>query len=136
MDQFIANSKSAFNSKNGLKLAEILQLPVCAAQADFTEIDALMVKFDAGDISALAQQYQRLLKNEHIANMVVQRLNVIFHIKGCSWTIAVDSSLSMYNSLLEYLREDNTSWILPVLVRLSNDVRLLAVVVCFLFFSN
>lgn len=127
MDSCISKCRVAFSKKNGLQLAEAIALPDGVL---YHNIDSdLMSRLNNSNANAIASTCNDAVRNEHIAGVIANYFSRIKSIHSKNWSQAVDNCLSMYNSILEYLKDDNTSWALPVLIRVSNDLRLLAMTV-------
>jgi hypothetical protein len=125
MEAHLNECKKAINARNGKQLAKLFALPVGGSDNVGQDITN---RANAG--GNIANMCQRTISDENLASVAYHRVNTLTSIAASNWSAAVDGSLSMYNSLLEYLKEDNTAWILPTLVKISNDVRLLAILVC------
>ena len=64
-----------------------------------------------------------------MAAVVAHRLLALLSLVANEVKKAYEHELAAYNSMLEYLKEENSSWALPVLIRISNDLRLLAILI-------
>lgn len=69
------------------------------------------------------------ISDNNLSMMILNRLMALISILSNDFTSAYRYVQSTYNSSLEYFsnrEEDNTSWFIPVLLRVSNDFRLVA----------
>ena len=116
--------KSAVSAKNGKRLSELFALPVDRNKL-LSNADEEVIKNSNGN----SPLFFATLQDDNLGAIAAHRVTSIINMRSNNWSNAIDGALNMYNSLLEFLKEDNTVWILPVLVRLSNDIRLLAIMV-------
>jgi len=126
MDAHLAECKKAITSRNGAQLSKLFALPVGSNQPDSSNQDIIKRSNSGANVSNICR---KAIPDEHLSALAYHRVTTLSSIAASNWSAAVDGSLSMYNSLLEYLKDDNTAWALPTLVKLSNDVRLLAIMV-------
>ena len=61
-----------------------------------------------------------------IAQVIGRRISALIAISSGDWANAYQHQLGSYNAILDYLKEDASSWIIPALTRIMNDLRLLA----------
>ena len=128
MSQQLQQLKSAVLNRNGRKLSELLALPVDRSKS-LSASDEDVVS----NVNGSSPSFFTVLQDDNLGTIASSRVSAIVNMRNNNWSSAIDGALNMYNALLEFLREDSNVWILPVLVRLSNDIRLLAVLVrhCF-----
>lgn len=126
MEVHLAECKKAISSKNGTQLAKLFAIPVGSNQPNISNQELVKRANSGANISNICAN---AIPNEHLSAVAAHRVNTLANIAASNWSAAVDGSLSMYNALLDYLKDENTAWILPALVKLSNDVRLLAIMV-------
>ena len=126
MDSYISSCKNAITKKNGILLSHIIALPL---EIKYKNIDysPLLTRLSSSNPTSMVNTCNNSIRNENLSNVIIYKLITIQSIQTSNWNLAIDNCLVMYNSILEYLKDDNTSWALPVLIRISNDLRLLAI---------
>lgn len=128
MELFVSECKKSIDEKNGNKLGQLLII-----SNNDNLINKEIIKFISNNnnlnINQISQLCMNMINNEQLYIMVYNKILILNNIYKNNYSTAIDDSLIMYNSLLDYLKEDNNYWILPVLVKLSNEIRLLAIIV-------
>ena len=66
------------------------------------------------------------LSNSGVASVVAPVLLSLCAYDTSNWTEAYQQELNAYNAILSFYKEDATNWLAPVLVQISNDLRVLA----------
>ncbi len=123
MDSHLGQCHKAIGSRNGVQLAALLAIPITAASHTAVHGEFVKRAQSGGNISNICAS---ALRDEYLSILAFHFVQTLVNVSASSWSAAVDSSLAMYTALLDFLKEDGSAWVLPVLLRLSNDIRLLA----------
>ena len=110
--------------RNGAQLSSFIALPLDSAHS-IKQSPHKDLSERARGINCLSYASSNL-SDEGIADIVGHRLLGLVSLSSGDYKKAYEHILCSYNAVLDYLKEENSSWILPVLFRVSNDLRLVA----------
>lgn len=108
--------------ENGRSLATLLTLPA-GPQAISPEMRSLVAKV-SGSGAMMTQIENRVQGGMGV--LVSSRLSALAAIASSDWTEANRYSIALYNAMLNAFREEGAGWLIPVVTRVSDDVRVLA----------
>jgi hypothetical protein len=122
---FISSCNQCISREDGAGLARLLALPVGASAASPAE-RALGAKVGAkgGGPSLVSMCESRVAGG--LGAAVASRLGALGAIGASDWAEANKHANALYTSVLNNFREEDSSWLIPVVVTVSNDVRVLA----------
>lgn len=118
---FIANANQCISRQNGTALAQLLALPV-GSVAIGPEMRTLASRI-SNHSSMMTQCESRIPAG--LGPVVGSRLSVLVSMLSADWSEANRHAIVMYNNMLNVFREEGTSWLIPVVTMISNDIRIL-----------
>lgn len=129
MHSFISSINGYVRSEDGVRLAKSLQLPL--GRKTIPKIYKQLAQ-RAQSINAVSY-CESNISDSNIAVAVGNMIKALVALCDGKWTESYNFELLSYNAILAYFRDEPSNWIIPVLVLISNDLRMLAVQVSFLF---
>ena len=124
---YFSSVNGCCGQRNGVRLAAALALPLQGGGLVIAPPHRQLADKARG-INVLSYASSNV-SEAGVAGIVAHRLQALLSLVANDLKKAYEHELAAYNSVLEYLKEDNSSWVLPALIRISNDLRLLATLV-------
>ena len=118
---YFASVNACIGQRSGGRLASILALPLRGVEAQHR-----LLAEKARGINLISYATSNV-SEAGVAAVVGHRLLAVTALVSSDLRKAYEHELAAYNSVLEYLKEENSSWILPALIRTSDDLRQLAI---------
>jgi hypothetical protein len=119
----MTSAHACSTQRNGHRLASLLALPTTIQDFNGTPHKALVDKAKGMNFMAYASSN---IGDSGVAAVTGLRMQALCCLVLHDYKKAYEHELAAYNSILECIKDENSVWILPVLVRISNDLRLLA----------
>ena len=126
---YISTANRYITEQNGTMLARLLSLPV-GHQTITSEMKSLTSK-TSGNNSLIPQCETRVTGG--LGSIIGCRISTLISIVSEDWNEANKFSIAMYNAILNAFREEEAGWLIPVVNTVSNDVRLLATKVRYIY---
>lgn len=123
MHSFISSINGYVRSEDGVRLAKSLQLPL--GRKTIPKIYKQLAQ-RAQSINAVSY-CESNISDSNIAVAVGNMIKALVALCDGKWTESYNFELLSYNAILAYFRDEPSNWIIPVLVLISNDLRMLAV---------
>lgn len=125
LHSFFASINGLVSRKEGRRLASLLALPIDVSSLISSSSDKQLAERAQG-VNCLTYASSNIV-DDGVASIAGFRVLALISLVKSDYKKAYEHELAAYNSVLEYIKEDNSTWILPVLFRVSNDMRLLAI---------
>lgn len=121
LNAYFATASSCTSRRDGAKLAALIALPI---ENGMNATVKLLIE-RAKSVSVLSYASSNV-PDEGAASIAGFCILALVALGENDFKKAYEHELAAYNSVLEYLKDESTVWILPVLYRISNDLRLIA----------
>ena len=122
LSSYISVVNRSIAQEHGRSLATLLTLPAGSREIS-PEMRSLAAKV-SGNGALMAQMESRV--SGGLGALVSSRLSALAAIASVDWAEANRHSIALYNAMLNAFREEGTGWLIPVVTRVSDDVRVLA----------
>lgn len=129
LNSFISTINQLLRQQDGLQLSKIIKLPFFQREMSKSHLQ-LAQRIKTIDIISYCQTN---ISDSGIATIVGNTLRSLSLICDGSWTEAYAAELEAYNAILVYYRDEQTNWLSPVFLTISNDLRLVAIQVTNLY---
>jgi hypothetical protein len=123
---YLNNLNVVISRNNGTLLSKQLALPL-SSTLNSREKSILQFAEKIRGVNVI-RACENTLQDNSTAAIVAYRLSALVSILENDLETAYRHGLTAYNAMLDYFsqKDENTTWIIPALVRISNDLRLLA----------
>lgn len=117
---FLTTINRLSQSEDGYSLAKLLQYPLGS------QLHRMSKVIHRAKSLNIVSYCDSNLSNGGVASAVAPVLQSLCAYADGNWSEAYQQELNAYNAILSFYKEDATNWLAPVLVQISNDLRILA----------
>lgn len=126
LQSYLLQLNPVISRKNGAQLAKQIALPIGPGIAVPAATKQFVDKIRRGNIIGYCENN---CSDANVSGIVAFRLLSLVSLVEGDLETAYRHESAAYDLVLDYVSGDNSAWIIPVLVRLSNDLRVLATMV-------
>ena len=117
---FLSTINRLSQSEDGYSLAKLLQYPLGS------QLHRMSKVIHRAKSLNVVSYCDSNLSNGGVSSAVGPVLQSLCAYADGNWNEAYQQELNAYNAILSFYKEDATNWLAPVLVQISNDLRILA----------